>query len=51
MVILDGTKEQCAKAMGVSVNCFYSHIGKILKGKVKKWSAEKISGAKGKGLI
>ena len=41
VVIVDGNINECAKAMGVSVNSFYSIVTKSRKGIQKKWTIEK----------
>ena len=49
LVILDGTRRQCAEAMGVKLENFYSVISKSTKGKVNKWAVEKQISVKGWG--
>ena len=42
LVILDGTAEQCARAMGTSVGSFYSAVTRARTGKVKRWNIESV---------
>lgn len=41
VVIIDGNNVECAKAMGVSNNSFYTLVSKASRGKMKKWTIEK----------
>lgn len=41
-VIIDGTAEQTAKAMGISFSTFYSAVTLARKGKIRKWHIEAI---------
>lgn len=41
VVIVDGNYTECAKAMGISVNSFYSLVSRAKHGKSKKWTIEK----------
>ena len=41
LVILDGTAEECAEAMGMGESCFRSTLSKVSKGIIKKWTIEK----------
>ena len=36
-VIIDGTAEQCAKAMGMKLCSFYPAVTLAKTGKIKKW--------------
>lgn len=40
-VIIDGTAEECAKAMGIKLESFYSYVARLHDGKTKKWYIEK----------
>lgn len=40
-VIIDGTAEQAAKAMGVELNTFYGNIKRTADGKNKRWWIER----------
>lgn len=42
LVILDGTAEQCARAMGVTVGSFYSAVTRAKTGKIKRWHIESV---------
>lgn len=37
-IIIDGTAEQCARAMHISLASFYSTLSRARKGEVKRWS-------------
>lgn len=41
VVIIDGNYIECANAMGISVNSFYSLVSRAKHGKSKKWTIEK----------
>lgn len=41
VIIIDGNNVECAKAMGISVNSFYSVVSRAKHGKSKKWTIEK----------
>lgn len=41
LVILDGTAEECAEAMGMGESCFRSTLSKASRGLVKKWTIKK----------
>jgi hypothetical protein len=41
VIIIDGTAEQCAKAMGIKVESFYTASMKASRGKNLKWTIEK----------
>ena len=41
VVIIDGTVEECAKAMGISPNSFSSMMTRTHQGKTRKWTFEK----------
>lgn len=41
VVIIDGNYIECANAMGISVNSFYSVVSRAKHGKSKKWTIEK----------
>ena len=38
LVYLDGTSKECAFAMGITVETFYSYLSKTKKGIVKRWT-------------
>lgn len=41
LVILDGTAEECIKAIGwASLASFYSHISRAKNGEIRKWHIE-----------
>ena len=42
LVILDGTAEQCARAMGLTAGSFYSAVTRARNGKVKRWHIETV---------
>ncbi len=37
-IIIDGTADQCAKALKRSVNSFYCMVGRVRKGKNKRYT-------------
>ncbi|MBO7240216.1 MAG: hypothetical protein J6V23_07020 [Bacteroidaceae bacterium] len=39
-VIIDGTAEECAEAMGITLKSFYSAVTHAKTGKIKKWYIE-----------
>lgn len=41
-VIIDGTAEECAKAMGMTLATFYPTVTRVKSGKIKKWHIDKI---------
>lgn len=41
LVILDGTAEECAEAMGMTVATFRSIMTKVKQGLIKKWTIKK----------
>ena len=41
VIIIDGTAEQCAKAMGIKLESFYTASMKASRGKNLKWTIEK----------
>lgn len=41
-VIIDGTAEQAAKAMGISFKTFYSAVTFARNGRIKKWHIDTI---------
>ena len=50
-VIIDGTAEQCAKAMGMKLCSFYPAVTLAKTGKIKKWYIEVRGGkVKKKGI-
>lgn len=40
LVILDGTAEECARLMKITVPSFYSAVTRARNGKVKRWHIE-----------
>lgn len=42
LVILDGTAEQCARLMKMTVPSFYSAVTRAQNGKIKRWSIESV---------
>lgn len=36
-IIIDGTAQECARAMGVSPNTFYSSLYRFRRGELKRW--------------
>lgn len=47
-VIIDGTAEECAKAMGIKVSSFYPAVTRTKKGQQKKWYIDSVGVARGK---
>lgn len=41
VVIVDGTAEQAAKAMGISINSFYGYVKRVREGEINKWWIER----------
>ena len=41
VVIIDGNANECSKAMGISINSFYTLVTRCLKGELKKWTFTK----------
>ena len=39
-IIIDGTAEECAKAMGMTLSSFYSAVTHSRTAKIKKWYIE-----------
>ena len=42
LVIQDGTAEECARAMGITVPSFYSAYSRSKSGAVKRWHIEAV---------
>lgn len=40
LVIVDGTPDECAKAMGIKRRCFYSVLNHVKTGHTAKWNIE-----------
>lgn len=42
LVIQDGTAEECARAMGLTVASFYSAVSRAKSGSIKRWHIEAV---------
>ena len=42
VVIIDGNANECAAAMGISINSFYPLVSRCIKGECKKWTFKKM---------